>query len=76
MQALGIKLPALPESFGDYVEAMQTGNLLFLWAGLSLEYPDRVLSSEDKQVELIQSEKDQCPKKSTINAAAFWVLWP
>ncbi|HYO79793.1 MAG TPA: hypothetical protein VES20_00200 [Bryobacteraceae bacterium] len=45
LQAVGIKLPALPESFGDYVEAMQIGNLLFLWAGLSLEYPDRVLSS-------------------------------
>jgi hypothetical protein len=38
MQALGIKLPALPESFVADVEAMQTGNLLFLWAG-SLEYP-------------------------------------
>jgi hypothetical protein len=45
LQALGIKLPALPESFGAYVEAVQTDNLLFLWAGLSLEYPDRVLSS-------------------------------
>ncbi|OUL36539.1 hypothetical protein BV372_07180 [Nostoc sp. T09] len=39
LQALGIKLPALPESFGAYVEAMQMGNLLFRWAGLSLEYP-------------------------------------
>jgi hypothetical protein len=38
LQALGIKLLALPESFGADVETMQTGNLLFLWAG-SLEYP-------------------------------------
>jgi enamine deaminase RidA (YjgF/YER057c/UK114 family) len=27
---LGIKLPAAPEPFGTYVEAVQTGNLLFL----------------------------------------------
>jgi hypothetical protein len=26
---LGIKLPAPPEPFGTYVEAVQTGNLLF-----------------------------------------------
>ena len=26
---LGIKLPAPPEPFGIYVEAVQTGNLLF-----------------------------------------------
>jgi hypothetical protein len=52
LQALGIKLPTMPESFGDYVEAMQTGNLLFLWAGLSggiscIEFCRRL-----KQVEL------------------------
>jgi enamine deaminase RidA (YjgF/YER057c/UK114 family) len=27
---LGIKLPAPPEPFGIYVEAVQTGNMLFL----------------------------------------------
>ena len=27
---LGIKLPAPPEPFGAYVEAVQTGHLLFL----------------------------------------------
>lgn len=27
---LGIKLPTPPEPFGTYVEAVQTGNLLFL----------------------------------------------
>jgi len=28
--ALGIELPAPPEPFGTYVEAVQTGNLLFI----------------------------------------------
>jgi len=30
LQELGIKLPVPPEPFGTYVEAVQTGNLLFL----------------------------------------------
>ena len=30
LRELGIKLPAPPEPFGTYVEAVQTGNLLFL----------------------------------------------
>ena len=30
LQELGITLPAPPEAFGTYVEAVQTGNLLFL----------------------------------------------
>ena len=30
LQALGIELPAAPRPFGTYVEALQTGNLLFL----------------------------------------------
>jgi enamine deaminase RidA (YjgF/YER057c/UK114 family) len=30
LQELGIKLPAPPEPFGVYAEAVQTGNLLFL----------------------------------------------
>jgi enamine deaminase RidA (YjgF/YER057c/UK114 family) len=30
LKELGIKLPAPPEPFGSYVEAVQTGNLLFL----------------------------------------------
>jgi enamine deaminase RidA (YjgF/YER057c/UK114 family) len=30
LQALGIELPAAPTPFGTYVEALQTGNLLFL----------------------------------------------
>jgi enamine deaminase RidA (YjgF/YER057c/UK114 family) len=34
---LGIKLPALPEPFGMYAEAVQTGNLLFLTGMLPTE---------------------------------------
>jgi enamine deaminase RidA (YjgF/YER057c/UK114 family) len=30
LKELGIKLPAPPEPFGTHVEAVQTGNLLFL----------------------------------------------
>jgi len=30
LQELGIRLPAAPTPFGNYVEALQTGNLLFL----------------------------------------------
>ncbi len=30
LKELGIKLPAPPEPFGTYMEAVQTGNLLFL----------------------------------------------
>ena len=34
---LGLKLPAPPEPFGTYVEAVQTGNLLFLTGMLPTE---------------------------------------
>ena len=37
LKELGIKLPAPPESFGTYVEAVQTSNLLFLSGMLSTE---------------------------------------
>ena len=37
LKELGIKLPALPEPFGTYVEAVQTGNLLFLTGMLPTE---------------------------------------
>ncbi|MGH9763427.1 MAG: RidA family protein, partial [Blastocatellia bacterium] len=36
-KSLGIKLPAPPEPFGVYVEAVQTGNLLFLTGMLPTE---------------------------------------
>ena len=37
LKALGIKFPAPPEPFGTYVEAVQTGNLLFLSGMLPTE---------------------------------------
>lgn len=37
MRELGIKLPAPPEPFGTYAEAVQTGNLLFLTGMLPTE---------------------------------------
>jgi enamine deaminase RidA (YjgF/YER057c/UK114 family) len=37
LEELGIKLPAPPEPFGTYVEAVRTGNLLFLSGMLPTE---------------------------------------
>ena len=37
LRELGIKLPAPPQPFGTYVEAVQTGNLLFLTGMLPTE---------------------------------------
>jgi enamine deaminase RidA (YjgF/YER057c/UK114 family) len=37
LKELGINLPAPPEPFGTYVEAVQTGNLLFLSGRLPTE---------------------------------------
>ena len=37
LKELGITLPAPPEPFGAYVEAVQTGNLLFLSGMLPTE---------------------------------------
>jgi enamine deaminase RidA (YjgF/YER057c/UK114 family) len=37
LKELGIKLPAPPEPFGTYVEAVQTGNLLFITGMLPTE---------------------------------------
>src|SRR2546427_7861763 len=39
LKELGIELPAPPEPFGTYVEAVQTGNLLFLTGMLPTERP-------------------------------------
>ena len=37
LEGLGVKLPAPPEPFGSYAEAVQTGNLLFLSGMLPTE---------------------------------------
>jgi enamine deaminase RidA (YjgF/YER057c/UK114 family) len=43
LRDLGIELPAPPEPFGAYVEAVQTGNLLFLSGMLPTERHDSLL---------------------------------
>ena len=40
LKELGIKLPKPPKPFGTYVEAVQTGNLLFLTGMLPTEGRD------------------------------------
>ena len=44
VQTLGMKLPAPPEPFGTYVEAVQTGNLLFLSGMLPTEGREAMFS--------------------------------
>src|SRR5246127_4452458 len=55
LKDLGITLPASPEPFGTYVEAVQTGNLLFLSGMLPTEghvarYVGRVGAELDVEV--------------------------
>jgi hypothetical protein len=45
LKELGINLPPAPEPFGTYVEAVQTGNLLFL-SGMAILTNGKV--TEDK----------------------------
>jgi hypothetical protein len=45
LKELGINLPAPPEPFGIYAEAVQTGNLLFLTGMLPTEGEPRNLSA-------------------------------
>jgi enamine deaminase RidA (YjgF/YER057c/UK114 family) len=42
LRKLGIKLPAPPEPFGIYTEAVQTGNLLFPTAGREAKFIGRL----------------------------------
>ena len=54
LKELGIKLPAPPEPFGTYVEAVQTGNLLFLTgmlptAGREAKFVGRIGAELDVQ---------------------------
>ena len=69
LKALGIKLPAPPEPFGTYVEAVQTGNLLFLSGMLPTE------GREAKIVGRIGAELDveagcQVARLATLNVLA------
>jgi enamine deaminase RidA (YjgF/YER057c/UK114 family) len=69
LKDLGIELPAPPEPFGTYVEAVQTGNLLFLTGMLPTE------GREAKFVGRIGAELDvetgrKAAHLATLNALA------
>ena len=68
LQELGIKLPAPPEPFGAYVEAVQTGNLLFLSGMLPTE------GHEAKFIGRIGAELDTEAGSKAAQLAALNVL--
>src|ERR1700680_470277 len=68
LKELGIKLPAPPEPFGTYVEAVQTGNLLFLTGMLPTE------GREAKFVGRVGAELDAETGKKAARLAAFNAL--
>ena len=58
LKELGIKLPAPPEPFGTYVEAVQTGNLLFLSGMLPTE------GNEAKFIGRVGGHFGRCPRSA------------
>jgi enamine deaminase RidA (YjgF/YER057c/UK114 family) len=65
---LGVKLPAPPEPFSTYVEAVQTGNLLFLTGMLPTE------GHEAKFVGRVGAEFDVEAGRKAAHLAALNVL--
>ena len=70
LQELGIELPAPPQPFGVYVEAVQSGNLLFLTGmmpteGHSAKFLGRV------GVELDAAAGYKAARLAALNALAF-----
>ncbi len=57
LKELGIKLPAPPEPFGAYVEAVQTGNLLFLSGMLPTEAAQRNSSGVGAELDVEAGRK-------------------
>ena len=58
LQDLGIQLPAAPTPFGSYVEALQTGNLLFLSGMLPVvDHKPKYLGRLGKEVD-VESGRD------------------
>ena len=58
LQELGIQLPAAPTPFGSYVEALQTGNLLFLSGMLPVvDHKPKYLGRLGKEVD-VESGRD------------------
>jgi enamine deaminase RidA (YjgF/YER057c/UK114 family) len=68
LKELGIKLPAPPEPFGTYVEAVQTGNLLFLTGMLP------TVGREAKFVGRIGAELDVKAGREAAHLAALNAL--
>ena len=68
LKALGMELPAPPEPFGSYVEAVQTGNLLFLSGMLPTE------GRSAKFVGRVGAELDVERGRSAARLAALNVL--
>ena len=64
----GIKLPAPPEPFGTYVEAVQTGNLLFLTGMLPTD------GREAKFIGRVGAELDVAAGRNAAHLAALNVL--
>ena len=68
LKELGIKLPAPPEPFGTYAEAVQTGNLLFLTGMLPTE------GREAKFVGRVGAELDVEAGRKAAHVAALNAL--
>ena len=68
MKELGIKLPAPPQPFGTYVEAVQTGNLLFLSGMLPTE------GHEAKFIGRVGAELDMEVGRKAAHIAALNIL--
>ncbi len=68
LQDLGIHLPAAPKPFGSYVEALQTGNLLFLSGMLP------VVDHKPKYVGRLGKELDAEAGRDAVYTAALSAL--
>ena len=68
LQELGIQLPAAPTPFGSYVEALQTGNLLFLSGMLP------VVAPKPNYVGRLGKELDAEMGRDAVRAAAMGAL--
>ena len=68
LQDLGIQLPAAPRPFGSYVEALQTGNLLFLSGMLP------VVDHKPKYLGRLGKELDAESGRDAVRTAALGAL--
>jgi enamine deaminase RidA (YjgF/YER057c/UK114 family) len=68
LQELGIELPAAPTPFGNYVEALQTGNLVFLSGMLP------VVDHKPKYVGRVGKEIDADAARDATRIAALGAL--